>query len=262
MRNKDYSKFDFINALWILSLVLIPLIYLIGISFLRRGDYGGIVLKATLDNYTQLFSMEYGALYLKAFGRSALLAAGTTFGCLVLGLPLAFFMAFKSKKLKNILIFLILIPFWTQFLIRIYAWMFILSDYGLSWLFTTRAVYLVSVYNYLPYMTLSLFLSMQKVDFQLLDAARDLGASTGRIVSQVLLPQIKGGLITGITFVFIPTLGEFAIPDLVGGGKSNYLGGLLTQQFLSARNWPLGAAMSVGFLLIVVLAWQRTGVSK
>lgn len=252
----------FFTWMWALGLVLGPLGYIVFISFMNRGTYGGVVFTATLQNYIKIFDPALAPLILMSLLRSLLMAFITTLACLFIGLPLAMFMVFRSGKYRQVLFFLLLIPFWTQFLIRVYAWMTLFSDngvinslFGVNWLFTYKAVFVGMLYNYLPYMVMSLYVNLEKFDKLLLEASADLGASNFTTFFKVILPIIKPGIITGSIMVFIPALGEFVIPDVLGGGKTFFVGNLLTQQFLFARNWPFGASLSVVFILLVVLSF-------
>ncbi len=247
---------------WALSLVLAPMAYIIIISFMTRGPYGGVVMTPTLSNYTKLFDQGLTPLIAWAFLRSVLMAAATTVLCLLCGFPLALFLVFKSGKYRNLLFFLLVIPFWTQFLIRVYAWMSLLSDngiftqvFGTTWLFTYKAIFIGMLYNYLPYMTMSLYVNIEKLDVMLLDAAADLGASQFVKFVKIVLPLTMPGILAGSIMVFIPALGEFVIPDVLGGGKKFFIGNLLAQQFLTARNWPFGAALSVVLIIVVGLSF-------
>jgi spermidine/putrescine transport system permease protein len=258
--------FSFVAWVWIFALVAAPLMYVLFISFLTRGEYGGVTTVFTLENYSRLFSAGLGSTILATLGRSILLALFSTFLCIVVGFPLALFLVFKAGRYRNALFFLLIIPFWTNFLIRTYAWMIILSDNGwlnhllemigfkpqtLHWLFTNKAVLIGMFYNYLPYMAMSLYVSIEKLDVKLLEAAADLGAGPLRRFIKIIFPLSVPGLIAGSIMVFIPSLGEFVIPDILGGGTSLFVGNLLAEQFLTVRNWPFGAALSV--LLIILI---------
>jgi spermidine/putrescine transport system permease protein len=201
-------------------------------------------------------------------GRSILLAVLSTLLCIFFGFPLALFLVFRAGRYRNLLFFLLIIPFWTNFLIRTYAWVVILSDNGwlnhvlelcglgpqaLHWLFTPQAVLLGMFYNYLPYMAMSLYVSVEKLDTKLLEAASDLGAGPIKRFVKIVLPLSIPGLVAGSIMVFVPSLGEFVIPDILGGGTSLFVGNLLAQQFLTVRNWPFGAALSVMLILLIGL---------
>jgi spermidine/putrescine transport system permease protein len=265
-KTHNNSVFSGAAWLWALTVVLTPLLYVVAISFMTRGTYGGVEANATLDNYTRLLDLSMGATLLSSFARSILLATLSTFLCIVVGFPLALFLVFRAGRYRQALFFLLIIPFWTNFLIRTYAWMVILSDNGwlnhvleslgfgpsaLHWLFTPQAVLIGMFYNYLPYMAMSLYVSVEKLDVRLLEAAADLGASPLRRFFKVVLPLSVPGLVAGSIMVFIPSLGEFVIPDVLGGGTNLFVGNLLAQQFLTVRNWPFGAALSVILILVI-----------
>jgi spermidine/putrescine transport system permease protein len=258
--NLNLRKLDYVAWFWALSLILIPLTYIFIISFMSRGEFGGIVFKFTLDNYKKIFDIGLSQLVFISFLRSVGVAALTTILCLFLGFPLAAFMVFRGGHFKSLLFFLLVIPFWTQFLIRVYAWMSLLSDNGLiakylgvNWLFTFNAVIIGMVYNYLPYMTMSLYVNLEKLDISLLDAASDLGGSRFKRFTHVVLPHAWPGIMAGSIMVFIPSLGEFVIPDILGGSKHALVGNILEQQFLQSRHWPFGSALSAIFILVVGL---------
>lgn len=229
---------------------------------------GGIEFKLTVEHYGKMLEPEFGQILLSSLARSVGLALVTTIGCILIGFPLALFLVFCAGRFRNALFFLLIIPFWTNFLIRTYAWMVILSDNGwlnhsleiigfspqsLSWLFTSKAIFLGMFYNYLPYMAMSLYVSVEKLDVKLLEAAADLGANKFKRFIKITLPLCFPGLVAGSIMVFIPALGEFVIPDVLGGGTSLYVGNLLSQQFLTTRNWPLGSALSVILILVIGL---------
>jgi spermidine/putrescine transport system permease protein len=258
--------FTNIAWLWALSLVVAPLLYVFVISFLSRGEYGGINPVFTLTNYQKLLSSSMASTVAATLGRSIVLALLSTLLCILVGFPLALFLVFKAGRYRNALFFLLIIPFWTNFLIRTYAWMVILSDNGwlnhmlenlgfapqsVRWLFTSKAVLIGMFYNYLPYMAMSLYVSVEKLDTKLLEAASDLGAGPVKRFFKVILPLSVPGLVAGSIMVFIPSLGEFVIPDVLGGGTSLFVGNLLAEQFLTVRNWPLGATLSVLLILLI-----------
>jgi spermidine/putrescine transport system permease protein len=262
------SGFTGMAWLWVGSLVLAPLLYVIVISFMTRGAYGGIEFTFSLENYHRMGDPQTGATLASSLGRSILLATLSTFLCILIGFPLSLFLVFRAGRWRNVLFFLLIIPFWTNFLIRTYAWMVILSDNGwlnhmleklgappqaLHLLFTPEAVLLGMVYNYLPYMAMSLYVSVEKLDTKLLEAAADLGAGPVKRFFKVTLPLCTPGLIAGSIMVFIPALGEFVIPDILGGGTSLFVGNLLAQQFLTVRNWPFGSALSVVLIILIGL---------
>jgi len=253
---------------WLSCLVLVPLIFVFLLSFMTRKTYGGFEAVWTLSNYLKIFDPSMGILILKVFGRSFLLAFVTTFFCALLAYPFALFLVFKSGRYRHFLFALMIIPFWTNFLIRTYAWFALLSDSGwimqllhqlgfelqsLNVLFTWKAVYLGMVYNYLPFMAMTLYINIEKIDVKLIEASHDLGAGVFQTFTRIIFPLSIPGLIAGSVLVFIPCLGEFVIPDILGGSTQVYVGNLLTQQFLTARHWPMGAAISMWLLAAILL---------
>jgi spermidine/putrescine transport system permease protein len=247
-------------------LFFLPLLIVLAYSLLTRGAYGGVMLPWTAESYRRVFD----PLYLTILWRSVWIAAVSTGLCAVLGFPLALFIT-RSRKNRLLLLNLVMLPFWTSFLIRTYAWMFLLRDTGLinsvllaahlireplPLLFNTGAVILGLVYGYLPFMVLPIYATLEKLDPALLDAAADLGASPAVAVRKVVLPLSRPGILAGCLLVFIPCLGAYLTPDLMGGGKTVMVGNLVQNQFTTARDWPFGAAFSL-LLMGIVLAGTR-----
>ena len=262
---KDRLRIIFLGptALIMGLLFFLPLLIVFFYSLLTRGAYGGVSAPLTLENYRRVVD----SLYLQIFWRSIWIAAVSTALCLLLGFPLALFIA-RSKRRKLLLLNLVMLPFWTSFLIRTYAWMFLLRDTGLintalrslhvireplPLLFNAGAVIVGLVYGYLPFMVLPLFASLEKLDPVLLDAAADLGARPWSSLRRVVIPLAKPGVIAGSLLVFIPCLGAYLTPDLMGGGKTVMMGNLVQNQFTTARDWPFGSAVSL-LLMALVLA--------
>lgn len=250
--------------LWLLIFVLCPLIYIFIISFLKRNAYGGIDAIFNLNNYLKLFS----PLYLQIFGISIAIAAGTTILCFALGYPFAYMLARSTSKHKSTMVLLMMLPFWTNSLIRTYGWVTMLRNDGvfntllqaahltnhpLQMIYTVGAVMLGMVYTLFPYMVLPLYSSIEKLDGSLLEAADDLGARPYRSFLRVTLPLTGPGIFAGSIQVFVPTLGYFFISDLMGGGNVMLVGNLIENQFLSAQNWPFGAALSIVLILLTIL---------
>ena len=251
-------------VIWLALFIVIPLIYVFAISFMNRGLYSGVVMEFTLDNYIQLLDLEY----LNIFWKSILLAVETSVICLLLGYPFAMIMARADKRMKPAMMLLIMLPFWTNSLIRTYGWNTLLRSEGiinnlllrlgliqkpLELLYTDGAVLLGMVYTLFPFMVLPLYSSIEKLVSSLMEAAGDLGARRGRSFLRVMLPLTAPGIFAGTIQVFIPTLGYFFISNMMGGGKTMYIGNLIKNQFLSARNWPLGAALSILLILLTLL---------
>jgi spermidine/putrescine transport system permease protein len=250
-----------------------PLLLVLAVSFASRGTYGGVEWALTLGNYISIVD----PLYLRIFWRSLWLAVATTAICLVMGFPLAYVIARAPKRWQGLLLFLVIIPFWTNFLVRTYAWMFILRTEGLlnqalmalgliheplNILFTDWAVLIGLVYGYLPFMVLPLYAALERLDRSLVEAARDLYAKPLQVFTRVVLPLSKPGVIAGCVLVFIPSLGAYVTPDLLGGARTMMIGNLIQHQYLVVRDWPFGSALSfvlMAGVLAAVLYYLRTG---
>lgn len=247
----------------LITLYLAPLAILLLYTLLTRGAYGGAALPSTLENWQRLLD----PLYLVILGRSFAVALVSTLICLLLGFPLALFIA-RSGPRRHIWLYLVILPFWTSFLVRTYAWMFLLRDTGLinsallalgliqeplPLLYNYGAVILGLVYGYLPFMVLPLYATLERLDPSLLEAAADLGARPWQTIRRVIIPLSLPGIRAGSLLVFIPCLGAYLTPDLLGGGKTILVGTLIQNQFTSARDWPFGAALSLGVMAIVML---------
>lgn len=244
-----------------LLLFIAPLLIVVVYSVLSRGAYGGVVTPWTLENYVRLVD----PLYLRVLVRSVVVAALTTTLCLAAGFPMALFI-WQAPKHKTLLLNLVILPFWTSFLIRTYAWMFLLRDTGLvnstlqalhlihaplPLLFNDAAVVLGLFYAYVPFTVLPIYATIERLDRTLLDAAADLGARPWSAIRLVVLPLCKPGLLAGSVLTFIPCLGAYLTPDLLGGGRSVMIGTVIQNQFTNARDWPFGAALSLLMLCIV-----------
>lgn len=252
------------GILWLVVFFMVPLIIVLIYSFLERGTYGGVVWSLTWEQYQRLFN----SLYLRVFWQSLQLAALTTIICLAIAYPFAFFIATRPPLWRNFLLILVIIPFWTNFLVRTYAWVIILRDQGvvntllqnlhlidepLNLLFTPFAVIIGLIYGYLPFMILPLYVTWEKFDFSLIEASQDLGANDIRTIWRVLLPLTKRGIVAGSILVFIPALGAFITPDILGGSKTVMIGNLIQNQFLQARHWPFGSALSILLMILVLI---------
>lgn len=253
--------------LWMLILVLIPLCYVIGISFLEKNASGGVNLTFSLASYFDLFKKEFFIIIYK----SLLLSFQTTILCLMIGFPLAYIIAQLPKKYRELMVLLVMLPFWINSVIRIYGWNTLLRQEGiinrfliylgvitkpLELLYTDGAVLLGMVYELLPFMILPLYTSIEKLDLSLLEAASDLGATKKRIFIRVIFPLTMPGIFAGSIQTFIPSLGLFYVSEMMGGGTTMYIGNLIKNQFLSARNWPLGAALSI-LLIVITLVMMK-----
>lgn len=270
---------------WMFVFFLLPFLILLKISFsqFRTGIppytevvewLGGLefVIRGNLENFYFLLS---DSLYLSAYANSIRIAAISTLICLLIGYPMALGISRTSDRLRNILLILVILPFWTSFLIRVYAWIGLLKNEGLineilqltglvdqplELLHTTFAVYLGITYSYLPFMVLPLYTCLERMDSSLLEAAADLGAKPLRAFLTITLPQSLPGIIAGCMLVFIPAIGEFVIPDLLGGTDTLMIGKVLWNEFFLNRDWPLASAVAVIMLIILVVPlvwWQR-----
>jgi spermidine/putrescine transport system permease protein len=254
-------------------LFVAPLAIIVAYSLLSRGDYGGVEHPWTIESYLRLFDPLYGTILL----RSCVLAAITTVLCAIFGFPLALFIS-RSGRWKNLWLQLVILPFWTSFLVRTYAWLFLLRETGLintllikaglihaplALLYNDGAVLLGLVYVYLPFMVLPLYGTLERMDPALLEAAADLGMRPVRAIFRIVLPLSMPGMVAGGILVFIPCLGAYLTPDLLGGGKTVMAGNLIQNQFTTARDWPFGSAVSLVLMAIsIVMLWvlmKRTG---
>ena len=253
--------------LWLAGLFAAPLAIVLGYSLLSRGVYGGIELPWTSETYQRLFD----PLYLSIFLRSAALAAAATLLCLMLALPAALFIS-RARRHKYLYLQLVMLPFWTSFLVRTYAWLFLLRDTGLintalqatgiihaplPLLYSGGAVLLGLVYGYLPFMVLPIYATLERLDPALLEAAADLGARPRSALFRVVVPLSRPGITAGSILVFIPCLGAYLTPDLLGGGRIVLVGNLVQNQFTTARDWPFGSAVSILLMALVTLAVWR-----
>ena len=240
-----------------------PLAIVLLYSLLTRGAYGGVEHPFTFDNFTRLWDPLYGAI----LWRSAWIAIVSTVLCLVIAFPMALFIA-RSGPRKNLYLSLVILPFWTSFLIRMYAWMFLLRDTGLintllealhlirqplPMLYNSGAVILGLVYGFLPFMVLPLYATLERLDPSLAEASADLGARPWQTLWRVTVPLCAPGIRAGSILVFVPCLGTYITSDLLGGSKTILIGNLVQNQFTSARDWPCGAAASVALMAIAML---------
>ena len=256
--------------------MLIPLMLMAAISFLEANPYGGVHFAFATDAYVQIAfeydladNLVFNPIYLRIILRSISLSILATALCLILGFPVAYFITLQPPSRRNLFIYLITVPFWTNLLVRTFAWILILGRNGviemplqalgiiedtLNMMFTNGAVAVGLTYSYLPLMVLPIYASLEKLDFGLVEAASDLYASRLAIMTKVVIPLAMPGIIAGCTLVYIPSLGAFIAPDLLGGGKRLLLGSLVQFQFATARNWPFGAAIAMVLLAFVVLS--------
>ncbi len=243
---------------WFVAFLILPLAIVLAYSFATHGPYGAVEWRWTAANYARVGDW----LYLKIIARSLGLAACTAAGCLALGYPVAWTIATAPRRFKAPLLFLVVLPFWTNVVVRTYALKLVLPQ-SMDFLSAGNfAVWLGMLSNYLPFMILPLVASLENFDFGLLEAARDLGATPGQAIRRVLLPLTRRGIVSGLVFVAAPALGEFVIPDLLGGAKTMLIGNLITEQFLKSRDWPFGAALSICLLGFVAAALLMTHAGK
>lgn len=248
----------------VMFFVAFPLIYVLVLSFCTTNENYQIVFSFNLDNYLKLFDPNY----LQIYAYSILIAAITTFLCIVLGYPFAYYIATSKPAMRNILYLMVIIPFWTNSLIRIYGWKSFLGASGflnsfliniglieepIEFLYNKGTVILGMTYTLFPFMVLPLYTSIEKLDMTLVEAAKDLGANKISAFTKVILPLTSSGIFAGAIMVFIPSLGYFFISDILGGGKSELIGNLIERQFQSSNNWPLGSALSIGLIILTLL---------
>lgn len=248
-------------SVWMILFVLLPMIYIVYISFMSRGVFGDVVYKFSLESYQTLLD----ATYFKVILKSLQVAVFTTVLCLLVGYPFAYFIAKKPRDVASKMITLIMIPFWTNSLMRLNSWLLVFQTSGpvnkflvsagfvdkpVTFIYTDGLVVLGMITNMLPFAVLPLYSSIEKLDKSLLEASADLGANPVKTFLHVTLPVTFPGIFSSIILVFIPTLGIYTVSDMLGGGKVLYIGNIIKNQFGAIRNWPLGAALSV--LLIVL----------
>ncbi|WP_129673027.1 ABC transporter permease [Candidatus Chloroploca sp. Khr17] len=249
---------------WLLVFFLVPLLVILVYSFLTNGPRGNLLWQPTLQNYVDLFTQ---ASYVNAYVRSLWISGLTTLFALLLGYPLALFIVKQPPRVRLVLLILVLIPFWTNFLVRIYAWQIILANnglinatlaaLGLPTLFllnTEGATLLGLVYGEVPFMVLPIYAALDRFDFTLMEAGADLGASKWRAFWHIMLPMTMPGVAAGAVLVFIPTIGQFVVSELLGGAKVDYIGNLIQRLFLRSNppNWPLGSAMSTVMMIVLL----------
>lgn len=262
--------------LWICLFLVIPMLIVVAISFMGRDELGNVVLDFNLQSYATFFD----PLYLGIYWDTIVLSVSTTVICLLLSYPLAYYIANAGPKVQTWGLVLITIPFWINFLIRTYAWVFLLRTQGvvnnflidigfiqepLQMLYTKGAVLLGMVYNFLPFMVLPIYVALEQMDKKLLEAASDLGASRLKSFWHITLPQTKSGIVTGAVLVYVSTTGMFVVTDILGGAKSAMISNIIQSQFLGARNWPFGSALSVIFVitsLIMIALFNKAMASK
>ncbi|UQZ91225.1 ABC transporter permease [Deltaproteobacteria bacterium Smac51] len=256
---------------WLLIFLAVPATGLIVLSLAQRGSFGEIQWVFSLENYKRLIG--YGLFgwtpdHLIILGRSLLVGLITTILCLVLAYPLTFYIATRSPKVRTWLLFLLMVPFWTNVVVRTYAWLLILSPQlppaqlaGFMGLIQpgtplypgSFATYLGMVSTFLPFMALPLYSSVERLNWELLEAARDLYASRIQVFTQAILPQTRPGLTVGVIVTFVPAMAMFVVTDLLGGSRYMLIGNLIQQQFGQSRDWPFGAALCLALMLLTMI---------
>ena len=266
MKNNKIIRFIFTFPVIVYSIFLIflPLVYIFIISFFESDSYGGMIKNFTLNNYRELFNSVYIGIFLKSF----LIALITTFFCIIISYPFVLAISRKNKRIQKILITLVMVPFLTNSLIRMYGFIVLLRKYGvinqvlmnlgiihdpINLMYNNFGILIGMIYTLLPFMILPLYSSVSAIDNSLIEAASDLFASRFKIFCKVIFPSTIPALFNGSLMVFTPALGYFFIVDILGGGKIMILGSLIKNQFLTARNWPFGAAISVALILITFI---------
>lgn len=275
MKSKRFWKYFFLVPviIYVLLLIALPLLYILLISFFKSDYYGGMISTFTIQNYIDVFDQVYISVFLKSF----LIAFITTAFCVLISYPFVLAISHKKPRTQKILMTLVMVPFLTNSLIRMYGWLVLLRKSGvinqvllgvgvihepLSLMYNMFGILIGMVYTLLPFMILPLYSSVSTIDPYLLEAANDLGASKIKTFFQIILPQTLPGLFNGSLMVFTPALGYFFIVDILGGGKMMILGNLIKNQFLTARNWPFGAAISIVLVLITslfILIYRKLG---
>lgn len=260
-------------ALLLIFLVAAPLVLVAVMSFCQTDEYYNVVYKFTSENYIKLVSADY----LKIYAQSLFIAFITTVLCVLIGYPFSYVIARTKSKKKQLFYMLVIIPFWTNSLIRIYGWRTFLGSSGwlngvlqalhltgepVDFLYKTGTTVLGMVYCFIPFMVLPLYTAIEKLDGSLLEASSDLGARPVRTLFEVILPLTASGIFSGCIMVFIPCLGYFFVSNILGGGNTDMIGNLIERQFKSANNWPLGAALSIILILVTLLLvklYQKLG---
>ncbi|MCU5376515.1 MULTISPECIES: spermidine/putrescine ABC transporter permease PotB [Bacillus] len=249
---------------WLLIFFLIPLLFVLAFAFMQRGAYGTVEMQFTLENIARVFD----SLYMGTLWETVKIAVITTVICLVIGYPFAYTITIVDRKYRSILLLLATIPFWINFLVRSYAWIVILRSQGLvntlllklgiiseplNLLYNTPSVILGMVYSLLPFMILPVYAAIEQLDKRKLEAAYDLGATPAKAFWNVTVPMTMSGIATGSILVFVSSIGMFVVSDVMGGSKVALIGNVIQNQFLGARDWPFGSALSMIVVLFSVL---------
>jgi len=263
---KNFNGIVYFYGLWVFVLIVLPLVILLAISFLSGDIYDLSSVGFTLDNYIEAFSPAY----LGVIGKSLLIAFYCNLICLLIGYPVAYIMASMKPKNRNIMVLLILAPMWSNFLLRTYSWMVVLGNSGVinsllkalslkpvQLMYNDFGVILGMVYNFLPFMILPIYLSLTKIDKNLVEAATDLGARKIDVFTRIKLPLSIPGIFSGTTLVFLPAITSFVISKLLGGGKYLLVGNLIEYKLISQQEWQVGSAISM-VLIVLLLTFLGT----
>lgn len=268
-KNKLGTLYTLPITIWLIIFFMIPMVIVLAYAFLKKGTYGGVELEFSTASVYIFTDKVFLTILLKTIYISVMVTIFTV----LLSIPTSYYIA--RSKYKKELLFLVIVPFWTNFLIRIYAWIALLGNNGflnsilmklgiinepLQFLYNTGAVIVISVYTSLPFAILPLYAVIEKFDFSLMEAARDLGATNGQAFFKIFMPNIKPGIVTAVLFTFIPTLGSYAVPKLVGGTQATMLGNIIAQHLTVTRNWPLASTISGALILvtsIVILIFMK-----
>ncbi len=249
---------------YIVAFMVIPIGFLVAYTFMHRGTYGGIEIGFSFDNYARALN----PVFVKVLWNSILIATSATVLAFVIGFPVAYAITKLPARRQNLMLLLILLPFWTNFLIRTYAWIVLLNSQGffnkglinlgvidtpLNFLYKPSAIVLGLLYAYIPLMILPIYSALVRIDPSLFEAAINLGASARQAFRQVTLPLALPGVLVGCIFVFVPSLGNFIVPELLGGGKTIMVGNLIRDQFLKARDWPFGSVLALFMIFALIL---------
>lgn len=265
-KNNKLFKIAFLSPVIIYSLlfILIPLLYILFLSFCKSDNYGGIIYRFTLENYITIFNSTYIKIFLKSF----LIGIIVTLICTVISYPFALILRKKTERTRDLITKLIMVPFLTNSLIRAYGWIILLRKNGiinnglldmnviskpLNLMYNNFGIILGMTYTLLPFMLLPICSSVFKIDKNIIEAARDLGANKLEIFTKIIIPETITGFFNGALMVFLPAIGYFFISDILGGGKIMIIGNLIKNQFLTARNWPLGSSISIFLIAITYL---------
>ncbi len=269
LRLRDLPPSAWIFFAWLVTLSVLPFLIILAMSFAVRSESGLISWTFTLANYERAFHL----VYLKVLAKTIFLSLGATITCLLVGFPVAYYLARATPEKRQMGLMLLFIPFWTNFILRIYGIVSIFGNHGLlnqtimrlgltdspiEILYTRFGIYLGLVYNYLPFLVVPIFSALEKFDLSLREAAMDLGANRWQTFTRVLLPNVREGIAIGSLFVFIPMMGEYVIPDILGGAKEVFLGRVMVEQFFTMQDWPFGSALaSVLSMGLMIAVWVR-----